>query len=53
MADNNRSLFGFQFKRKAIETDKKPVSFAADNETVRLKSPHWRILWSVHGPTGR
>jgi hypothetical protein len=32
MADNNRSLFGFQFKRKAIETDKKPVSFAADNE---------------------
>jgi len=33
MAENdNRSLFGFQFKRKAIETNKKPVSFAADNE---------------------
>ena len=33
MAENDgRSLFGFQFKRKAIETNKKPVSFAADNE---------------------
>ena len=32
MADNNRSLFGFQFKRKAIETNKKPVSFASENE---------------------
>jgi hypothetical protein len=32
MADNNRSFFGFQFKRKAIETNKKPVSFTADNE---------------------
>ena len=32
MADNNRSFFGFQFKRKAIESNKKPVSFAADNE---------------------
>jgi len=32
MADNNRSFFGFQFKRKAIETNKKPVSFATDNE---------------------
>ena len=28
----NRSLFGFEFKRKSIETNKKPVSFAADNE---------------------
>ena len=32
MADNNRSFFGFQFKRKAIETNKKPVSFASENE---------------------
>ena len=33
MAENDyRNLFGFQFKRKKIETDKKPVSFAADNE---------------------
>ena len=28
----NRSLFGFEFKRKSIETNKKPVSFATDNE---------------------
>ena len=28
----NRSLFGFEFKRKSIETNKKPVSFASDNE---------------------
>ena len=32
MADQQRSFFGFQFKRKAIETNKKPVSFATDNE---------------------
>jgi hypothetical protein len=33
MADRDgRSFFGFEFKRKAIETNKKPVSFAADNE---------------------
>ena len=33
MADvNSRSLFGFEFKRKSIETNKKPVSFASDNE---------------------
>ena len=32
MADDQRSFFGFQFKRKAIETNKKPVSFAAENE---------------------
>ena len=33
MAENDgRSLFGFQFKRKKIEVEKKPVSFAADNE---------------------
>ena len=32
MADNSRSLFGFQFKRKAIEDNKKPVSFTPDNE---------------------
>ena len=33
MADKDgRSFFGFEFKRKAIETNKKPVSFAADNE---------------------
>jgi len=32
MADNSRSFFGFQFKRKAIETNKKPVSFATENE---------------------
>ena len=32
MADQQRSFFGFQFKRKAIETNKKPVSFAAENE---------------------
>ena len=32
MADDQRSFFGFQFKRKAIETSKKPVSFAAENE---------------------
>jgi hypothetical protein len=31
MAENNR-LFGFSFKRKAIDDKKKPVSFAADNE---------------------
>ena len=28
----SRSLFGFEFKRKAIETEKKPVSFTPDNE---------------------
>ena len=28
----SRSLFGFEFKRKSIETNKKPVSFASDNE---------------------
>ena len=28
----SRSLFGFEFKRKSIETNKKPVSFATDNE---------------------
>ena len=28
----NKSFFGFEFKKKAIETDKKPVSFAVDNE---------------------
>lgn len=28
----NKSLFGFEFKRKSIETNKKPVSFAPDNE---------------------
>ena len=27
-----RSLFGFEFKRKSIETNKKPVSFTPDNE---------------------
>ena len=33
MADRDgRSFFGFEFKRKAIESNKKPVSFAADNE---------------------
>jgi len=32
MADDQRSFFGFQFKRKAIETNKKPVSFASENE---------------------
>ena len=31
MADN-KSFFGFEFKKKAIETNKKPVSFAVDNE---------------------
>ena len=31
MADN-KSFFGFEFKKKAIETNKKPVSFAAENE---------------------
>ena len=28
----SRSLFGFEFKRKAIETEKKPVSFTPDNQ---------------------
>jgi hypothetical protein len=28
----NKSFFGFEFKKKAIETNKKPVSFAAENE---------------------
>ena len=32
MADNSRNFFGFEFKRKAIEKKKKPVSFAPDNE---------------------
>jgi hypothetical protein len=31
MADN-KSFFGFEFKKKAIETNKKPISFAVDNE---------------------
>jgi len=31
MADN-KSFFGFEFKKKAIEANKKPVSFAAENE---------------------
>lgn len=31
MADN-KSFFGFEFKKKAIESNKKPVSFAVDNE---------------------
>ena len=28
----SRSLFGFEFKRKSIEQNKKPVSFTPDNE---------------------
>jgi len=31
MADN-KSFFGFEFKKKAIDSNKKPVSFAAENE---------------------
>ena len=30
--DNGRSLFGWQFKRKGIDSNKKAVSFASDNE---------------------
>ena len=32
MAKDNNRLFGFSFKRKAVEDKKKPVSFAIDNE---------------------
>jgi hypothetical protein len=32
MAKDNNRLFGFSFKRKAVEDKKKPVSFALDNE---------------------
>jgi len=33
MAENNGvTLFGFEFKRKAIEDKKKPLSFATENE---------------------
>ena len=28
----NKSFFGFEFKKKAIDSNKKPVSFAAENE---------------------
>ena len=32
MAENDKGLFGWSFKKKAIESNKKPVSFAAENE---------------------
>ena len=32
MAENDKGLFGWSFKKKAIESEKKPISFAADNE---------------------
>jgi len=32
MAKDNNRLFGFSFKRKAVDDKKKPVSFALDNE---------------------
>ena len=32
MAKDNNRLFGFSFKRKAVEDKKKPLSFAVDNE---------------------
>ena len=32
MAKDNNRLFGFSFKRKAVEDKKKPVSFTIDNE---------------------
>ena len=50
----SRSLFGFEFKRKSIEKEKKPVSFTPDNEDGAYESitNRW-ILWSIHGSQWR